>query len=511
MKRSLCLLPLIIVVWGLDLHPLPARSQVLANGGFESGLADWSLQTTGDGSARLDTIRGMVHSGKCALKISVADAGTSSNSVQLIHRAFTADGTNTYVLRFWASSEVNFADLSVTLAGASPAFPQIPFRISTNENGYQEYLYPFRASGRVAVTFNFQTSSNIYYLDDVEVLDANHSDGWDLPMTYLWRWGQLDYARTNPVGWVAGDNDKSVLLPDGSVLWLFNDSWTERLNFYSNVPGGGGFPRNCAVHQVGTNLYTLSNSTFFPATNPANLFWIGDAVMESNQVNVLLAEVDATAIRRVGTAVGTVSWPSLRVERITPIRVVGADDYNQVLDGHDGFYYIYWTTNLSNNPFFAPTNRVHVARVPVGSLSNDSAWRFWNGAVWQTNHLQVAPVPGLVSPASFTQLGPGNFACVYLPPLSLTIRAQFARSPMGPWTKPVPVFEIEGEWGEYYYMPNLCAGTGADGIYTIGYSDNGAPDNLAKIANDRSYYDPHFVRVNLRQLSPFTLDRPRSQ
>lgn len=76
---------------------------------------------------------------------------------------------------------------------------------------------------------------------------------------------------------------------------------------------------------------------------------------------------------------------------------------------------------------------------------------------------------------------------------------------MGPWTSPIPVFKTDGEWGELNYMPNICAGTGADGIYTIGYSDNGSPSDLMKIANGRSYYDPHFIKVNLRRLSPFTV------
>lgn len=196
----------------------------------------------------------------------------------------------------------------------------------------------------------------------------NHTDGWDIPMTCLWRWGQLDYARINPVGWVAGDNDKSVLLPDGSVLWLFNDSWAEKLNFYSNVPGGGPFLRNCATHQVGTNLDTLSNSTFFVPTNPADLFWIGDAVIESTQVKVLLSEINATAIRRVGTAIGTLSLPSLTLESITPIPGTGADDYNQVLNGNEVFI-----TCIG-----PPTPRtIRSSRRRTGCMSPACPWVHW--------------------------------------------------------------------------------------------------------------------------------------
>ncbi len=481
---------------------ISSHAAILENGSFESGLAGWNTNVSSGGAASFVVTNSLVHTGSKALVVSVTNAGSATNAVQLLHSSFTASPTNTYVLRFWANSDVKFADMNVVLTGATPAFPEIPFNISTNNNGYQEYIYSFRASGEVSIGFNFNTSSNNYYLDDVEVLDVNNTNGWDVLMTYLWRWGQMDYAKTNPVGWGSGDNSKSVLLPDGSVLWIFNDSWMANLNFYSNIHGGGNFPRNCAVHQVGTNLYPLSINTFFVPTNPADLFWIGDAVVDNNKVRVLLSDINATSITRLGTAIGTLS--DLKLESIDYIPATGPDDYNQVVNGNDGYYYIYWSTNASINPFWSPTNLVNVARAPVGSLSDNSAWRFWDGANWQTNHLQTSALKGLVAPWSFTRLGPSNYVAVYMPTVSLTIKAQFATLPMGPWTPPIPIFNTYGEWGELNYMPNICAGTGDDGIYTICYSDNGSPDNLAKVASDKSYYMQHFIKANLRQMSPYT-------
>jgi len=66
-------------------------------------------------------------------------------------------------LRFWASSPVLLANLGVKFIGATPAFPQIPFELSTNPvatnviGNCQEYLYAFKASGTVSIAFNFQT------------------------------------------------------------------------------------------------------------------------------------------------------------------------------------------------------------------------------------------------------------------------------------------------------------------------------------------------------------------
>jgi hypothetical protein len=472
----------------------PAGAQLLTNGGFESGLSGWNSSLLSGGVATFANSTGDIHTGTNALLVTVSNPGTASNSVQITSSPFTASSSDTYVLRFWASASVDFAKLGINFNGAVPAYPQIPFQISTNANSYQEYLYAFRASGTVTVAFDFQTAAN-YWLDDVEVLDLTNNDGWDIPMTYLWQWGQLNYSKTNSVGWGGGDNDKSAQLPDGSVAWIFNDTWTMTLTntFYSNIHGGGSLPRNSLVHQVGTNLYWMNNgtATFFVPTNPANLYWIGDSVVESNKLLVLLNEINAAAITNTGMAVATLSLPELTLDSISEVPSPGTDNYGSFVNGGDGYYYIY------DGP--------KVARAPVGDLAVSSAWTYWNGSAWVTNHAQAVGLPNLVNPWSTIRLGPGNYATVFMPALSVTIMAQFAPTPMGPWGIPVPVYQAQGQWGELYYAPNICAGTGSNGVYTIAYSDDGSPDNLAKVAADKSYYNPHFITANLWQLSPYSV------
>jgi hypothetical protein len=76
---------------------------------------------------------------------------------------------------------------------------------------------------------------------------------------------------------------------------------------------------------------------------------------------------------------------------------------------------------------------------------------------------------------------------------------------MGPWSPTAPLFSGDGEGGEIFYMPNVCAGTGSNGSYTIDYSDNDSPEGLAKWASDRSWYAPHYFTANLWNLSPYSL------
>ena len=129
-----------------------------------------------------------------------------------------------------------------------------------------------------------------------------NNDGFDVPMTYLWQWGQWHFAQTNSakMGWSGGDNDKSAVLPDESVAWIFNDSYSSSLNScYSNIRGGSSLPRNCLAHQIGTNLIWMNNgnNTFFVPTNvndnlmppaPNGLYWIAGSIVESHKLYVLL-------------------------------------------------------------------------------------------------------------------------------------------------------------------------------------------------------------------------------
>ena len=483
-------LPLCILAWAA----YSAESQILTNGGFESGLSGWSSSLSSGGTATFGNSTSEVHSGTNALLVTVSNAGTTSNAVQIVSSTFAASRSDTYVLRFWASTSVLRSLLGIHFNGATPVYPQIPFEISTNMDGYQEYRYAFKAVGTVSIAFNFQTVGQ-YWLDDVEVLDLTNTDGWDIPMTYLWQWGQLNYSKTNNLGWGGGDNDKSALLPDGSVAWIFNDTLTMNLpnTFYSNIRGDTSLPRNSLVHQVGTNLYWMNsgNSTFFVPTNANDIYWIGGCSVETNKLLVLLNEVNAAAITNVEMAVATLSLPALTLDGIVEVPSPGTDNYGAYINGGDGFYYIY------DGP--------KVARVPVGSLGVSSAWTYWNGGSWVTNHTQAVGLTDLADPWSIVQLGTSNYVSVYMPQLSLNIMAQFASSPMGPWTTPVFVYATKGEWGELNYAPNVCAETGSNGIYTIGYSDDGSPEGLSKWVSDKSYYNPHFVTANLLDLSPYSV------
>lgn len=489
-----------------------AGAALLTNGGFESGLTGWSTSLSSGGAATFSSEQTNYHKGTNALKVTVSNPGSASNSVRIVSTAFTASNDSTYVLRFWANADKVGAKLGVDLVGGTLVYPQISFVISTNSftSGahYQEYLYAFKAAGSVSVAFNFQTAGQ-YWIDDVEILDPANNSRFDVPMTYLWQWGQLNFALTNnlKIGWTGGDNNKSVLLPDGSVAWIFNDSFSSKItNFYTNIRGGSSLPRNALVHQIGTNLVYQNNGNnpyFIPDTssdrqvpnNPNGLYWIGGGIAESNKLYVLLNGLNNSPLSNLCMSVATFSLPDMTMDGVvTNLTSPGTDNFGDLVKGDDGYYYIY--------------NAAKVARVPAGQLAVDSAWRYWNGSTWVADHTQNVAIPNFQG-WSIRRLGTSNYVAVYKPVLSLSIYAQFAPTPMGPWNSGAEIFtaDAEGEQGIFgVYMPNICAGTGSNGVYTIGYSDNGGDTEgwFTKLNNDKSWYNPHFISADLLQLSPLT-------
>ncbi|MER7396236.1 hypothetical protein ABT381_12035, partial [Streptomyces sp. NPDC000151] len=224
--------------------------------------------------------------------------------------------------------------------------------------------------------------------------------------------------------WTGGDGTHSVRLPDGRVLWLFSDTFLDRVEGPPNPKGqphswrrkadGGGPPallRNSLVvgDRTGRPYDTLVRHT--PA-GPAGYFpdpprgraptgawrWPVAARVEPRTpgsservLRVLLwNRAPGTGPWLFGeprsTEVATLSLPRLRLERVTTVadRASVPDPGARVLYGTaavpEGRYtYVYGGDAPTNHP----AARAYLARVPVGRLAEARAWRYWDGAGWR--------------------------------------------------------------------------------------------------------------------------------
>ncbi|MGY5077918.1 DUF4185 domain-containing protein [Streptomyces nigrescens] len=358
-----------------------------------------------------------------------------------------------------------------------------------------------------------------------------------------------DNTRTDD--WTGGDGTHSVRLPDGRTLWLFSDTFLDRVQAPPNPQGEnrrwrtadtGGTPflrHNSAVvmSRSGRLERTLTGGTaaapgpFFPDPPGGGWRWPVRASVEPRSpgspekvVRVLLwnrAPGTGPWIFGLprGTEVATLSLPGLRLEGITP--VVGpssADPGRRVLYGaaavrDGGWTYVFG----SDDPPSSPASSAYLARVPAGRLGDRGSWRFWDGAHWQWRAGRAAPVlrdggrRGVGSAFTIVRDGPawvlitmdtggGGAAGMR----SLT--SYWSCSPHGPWHGPngrltPPRPPAADPQYVAAYNPQAHPEFTADGALVLSYDINwlGPPGVPAdpRLNGDVDLYRPRFLRIRM--------------
>jgi hypothetical protein len=478
----------------------PLSAQILGNGGFESDLSEWSSATVNGSSATFTLTNAKVHSGSKALRVDVATAGLANNSVVLSHTAFSSVVNRLYILRFWALAAQRNAILDINLKGATRN-SECHFQVYDSLGaGWQMYQYCFNADETplsLELKFNAATT---YYLDDVEIVDET-DPVIDVSTQYMWQ------TFLNGWGWVSGDNDVSVPLPDGRIAWILNDSFLGTPNDHTNVLSEGTMINNLIVVQEGLFNRQLRSvfagsqaapvSLFKPATAGA-IYWICDGIIENGKLKVMLQEWKDLSFSGKA-AVATVSLPELSVENITETAYHGSDIPYAILEEAD-YNYIYTVERAG--PFEVYSR---VARVPRGNIGSTEPWEFYStDDSWSSDFAKAKRIIPGVEASSVVKLGPENYVLSGVPHLSDEIAVWFAQSPVGPWTNKTVIAKIPREEGVLAYMGHIHEGTEHNGIYTLSYSiypfGGGVPQQLS----DKTIYVPYYVKADLKKLSPFS-------
>lgn len=482
---------------------------LLANGGFENDLNNWTT-ATGNGTATfsITTATNYEHGGSKALAVNITDKG-NSNSVTLSSGQLNLSDTGTYMLRFWAIAQQRNALLDVNLKGATTnntCHYQIYNRFDNTQNGWQMYQYCFKVTeSPVTLQMNFNTNTT-YYLDDIEVIDENTNPNINVKDQYYW---QNNFNEN--YGWLSGDNDNPVVLPDKRIAWVYNDSFMGVNNPHSNVLSSGRIINNLLVVQDGTQLKSVyggsaSNSQSLFSPGNGNYFWNAGGVVENNQLNVLLIEINGG--NYAGHSwVGTLSLPDLNVTGLTQLPVTSTPSPNTVFQ--DGRYdYIYF--GESNSQFEMHTK---VARVPVGQFNSQTPWEYYESdGTWGSSFANAMPMVEGSSAGNVIKLDSANYVLASVPNLSSEIDVWFGKSPVGPWVNQTTVYNIPQQEGILAYEGHLVAQPDSDGMYTLAYSvypfvnePNGSSGSVAMQIADKTTYVPCYERVDLKKLSPFTV------
>jgi hypothetical protein len=481
---------------------------ILPNGGFENNLTGWATSIANGSAAtfNITTATNYFHTGTKAVAVTVTNKG-ASNSVTLSSGSVTLKDTGTYMLRFWAIAKQRNALLDIELKSATTTNTchyQIYNRFDTTKNGWQMYQYVFKVSGTpVTLQMHFNTNTT-YYLDDVEIIDDVTNPNIDVKSQYVW---QNNFNES--YGWLSGDNNVPVLLPDNRVAWVYNDSFMGVNNPHSNVLSSSRIINNLVVTRSGdtlTSAYagTAPNSQALFSPGNGNLFWQSGGIIENNSLKILLIEIN-NGNYAGHSWVGTLSLPNLNVVSLHQLPATINVSPNCIMT--DGAYnYIYF--GESTGGFEVHTI---VARVPAGQFDSQTPWQYYTGdTTWSADYTQAKNIVQGVAAGNVMKLGPDNYVMSGVPNLSSEIDAWFAPTPYGPWGNKTVIYNIPQQEGILAYEGHLDP-TNRNGFYTFTWSvypfvnePNGSSGSVAMQIAHKTTYVPCYARANLLQLSPYT-------
>jgi len=270
------------------------------------------------------------------------------------------------------------------------------------------------------------------------------------------------YVTQNGPGWTGGDGTYSLLLPDGTNLWMWSDSYIGTVDPTTRLRKNWLFTahNSLTVLDRATGSWTTvgyppQTTSFFVPVNTQDWFWVGGGLVyqpSPGTYKIKLFLLEWTGLfQLVGHSVATLSWPSLAIDSITPVSGLDTSlEWGTRILKVGAIYYIYGLKDPGTNtktPYLARTNS-------AANLTNASNWQFWNATQrkWmrgETNATALSGVSAITPEYSVDQLL-YNGQPFYLmtgmdpqhPPYPLwnTITTWYACSPQGPWLNKTAVY-----------------------------------------------------------------------
>jgi hypothetical protein len=353
-------------------------------------------------------------------------------------------------------------------------------------------------------------------------------------------WDSLFQAYGNRSdAWSGGDGAQTLVLPDGSTMWFFADTFLGK-----TYPDGSrraattGNAHNSAVlyrdGRLGPTFSSLPGPWGYGGMN--DYTWVqpppgfsnsqfevlnGDQVIAGSTVYKFFQLADKTMhpgnfnYKMVGTVVETFSVNSktdmLTPTGGTPVGVQDSPGSNPIIWGTatlvaGGYVYIYGT-----RPYNRPSDPypLYVARVPLEGLPSGAPWQYYHGppsctppaSAWQSSPQQASQLQTGVSAAfSVTDV---NGTDVLLtnddsdPVLSVNAVAYYAPCPTGfsPGAPRHPIFEphIPRDYLAYAYQIVPQFSSGSEVLVSYSTDTVGLRQNFSNV----SIYRPRFLDVRL--------------
>jgi len=282
---------------------------------------------------------------------------------------------------------------------------------------------------------------------------------------YEWDQVMRSYANTGQ-GWSGSDGGESVKLPDGWIVWLYDDTYVgtvtnDRRLFLHNtmvVENSGGF----------TTLYgdpSGQPAEFMNYGLPADYwYWSNDGVVEGDTLYVSYSAYHWRTYSEfgfvwTGTVLAGFSLNNFGLESVTPLKSERGILWGVWMIDFGRYTYIYGTAATGHGLF--RQTYMYVAKVPSGHIL--SQWDYFDGSTWSSNVSRIEPVTNLASSQySVTRIGNVYVLTTMKNAFeSPELMMYFACSPTGPFTGGKLIYDTLGHGGIY-------GTTGFPGGYTYG-------------------------------------------
>jgi hypothetical protein len=331
------------------------------------------------------------------------------------------------------------------------------------------------------------------------------------------------FFQQNGPGWTGGDGSYSVLLPDGTNLWLWSDSYigtvdpTTRLRkSYIFTAHNSLTIQNQTTNTLTTVGYPPKTSSYFVPTNKRDWFWIGDGlVMQTSpgvyKIKIMLLEWTG-AFKLVGNSLATLSWPSLSIDSITPVALPDTSiEWGSRIMQVGSTVYIYGLKDPGNDnktPYLARTGSVN-------NLTNPAKWQYWNTTQnkWLSGQGNATALSGIaaITPEYSVDQMTSSGGTFYLmtgmdpqnPPFPLwnAVTTWYSCNPQGPWSNKTTVYTTPEAGANGCKIGTLVTYnpkahpefTDSNGIL-LTYNVNANTSSDLVCAND---YMPRFLRLTI--------------
>lgn len=319
----------------------------------------------------------------------------------------------------------------------------------------------------------------------------------------------IDYNNflTRYEGWNGGDGCYSVLLPNGNILWTFQDSFFGHIG-YNRSRMNNVFVRNAAFIQQGMSLdhviqlnpgegnQSQTWTKYAGSADDQDWYWTGDSHVHNGKLQVLMAHIRKTGngtwdFQQVSTDVGIFSLPEVKLETIVKDVDKGSVPYSSGLfDAADGYTYLYGNENKSLTSF------LRVARVKGGDLTGE--WEYLTKSGWAQQPDDLYTLQNVTLPNVFEKDGK-----YYLVSQEIIFGREIyiwdAVSPIGPWKNKRTIYKIPEKYTQpefITYNSTLHSHLSKEGELVLSYNIN-PTDFWSNFNNQGSAdrYRPYLVRI----------------